>query len=209
MADSASLVQYGYFATIHIPSDDCRPNVLDDGNSRQYDMADYHVLSMDDTGIKVIAHAGVAVSHSLEGPSKPGKEPFARIHGVDPVVLVDADGAAYLCFGGPDKFDGEAYQTMEATEGVFDLVINDSDGKPIQASEHDRRFFEAAWMDDGQWPDGRYLFSCSTGDTRFIVCQGRILGPFQGWTTRHSIVEFKANLAYDDAGRRSLARPQE
>lgn len=29
--------------------------------------------------------------------------------------------------------------------GVHDLVINDTDGKPIRADQHDRRFFEAAW----------------------------------------------------------------
>lgn len=29
--------------------------------------------------------------------------------------------------------------------GVQELVITDEDGKPIHASKHDKRFFEAAW----------------------------------------------------------------
>lgn len=37
-------------------------------------------------------------------------------------------------------------EDMKSFEGgVHDLVINDVDGKPICADQHDRRFFEAAW----------------------------------------------------------------
>jgi hypothetical protein len=39
--------------------------------------------------------------------------------------------------------------------GVQDLVINDTDGKPIIASNHDRRFFEAAWYVSGTSEHGR------------------------------------------------------
>ena len=82
---------------------------------------------------------------------------------------------------------------------VQELVINDTDGKPIQSSNHDHRFFEAAWMHKYK---SKYYFSYSTGDTHYLVYatgdsplgpftyQGRILEPVQGWTTHHSIVEF-------------------
>lgn len=52
----------------------------------------------------------------------------------------------------------------------------------------------------------KYYFSYSTGDTHYIVYAisdslagpftyaGRILEPVQGWTTHHSIVEFKVRI---------------
>ena len=123
---------------------------------------------------------------------------------------------------------------------IKELVINDTDGKPIHASKHDRRFFEAAWMHKYK---GRYYFSYSTGDTHYLVYAvgdsplgpftyaGRILEPVKGWTTHHSIVEFKGKwylfyhdtslsdknhlrsvkvreLVYDDKDQLKLAQPQ-
>ena len=128
------------------------------------------------------------------------------------------------------KFVKEAYETMEAdgdepallprvaklsddmktfSGEVQDLVIKDTDGKPIHASKHDRRFFEAAWVHKHK---GKYYFSYSTGDTHYLAhaiggsplgpftYAGRILEPVQGWTTHHSIVEFKGKtwLFYHD-----------
>lgn len=118
------------------------------------------------------------------------------------------------------NFVRDDYKNMEANEGqaifprvaklkddmhtfdgdVQELVINDTDGKPIHSSNHDRRFFEAAWMHKYK---SKYYFSYSTGDTHYLVYatgdsplgpftyQGRILEPVQGWTTHHSIVEFE------------------
>ncbi|KAK2804328.1 hypothetical protein FQN50_006619 [Emmonsiellopsis sp. PD_5] len=83
---------------------------------------------------------------------------------------------------------------------VLELKIVDEKGELIKADDHDRRFFEAAWMHKY---NGKYYFSYSTGDTHYLVYatgdsplgpftyQGRILEPVQGWTTHHSIVEFK------------------
>jgi len=81
-----------------------------------------------------------------------------------------------------------------------DLVILDEKGDPLLASDHDRRFFEASWM---HVYNGKYYFSYSTGNTHYLCYatgdnpygpfhyQGVILTPVVGWTTHHSIVEFK------------------
>lgn len=73
-------------------------------------------------------------------------------------------------------------------------------GQPIAADDHDRRFFEAAWVHKRR---GLYYFSYSTGDTHYLcyatgtspygpfTYRGRLLEPVVGWTTHHSIVEFK------------------
>ncbi|KAI1177792.1 xylosidase/arabinosidase [Nemania sp. FL0916] len=87
------------------------------------------------------------------------------------------------------------------SEPARDLVILAPEtGEPIRADDHDRRFFEAAWMHKRE---GKYYFSYSTGDSHYLVYAigdsplgpftyaGRILEPVLGWTTHHSIVEFQ------------------
>jgi hypothetical protein len=90
-----------------------------------------------------------------------------------------------------------------------DVQIVDEAGKPILGGDHDRRFFEAAWM---YKHDGKYYFTYSTGDTHFIAYavgtspygpfthKGNILLPVQGWTNHHSIADFggKTWLFYHD-----------
>ncbi|KAI0503215.1 xylosidase/arabinosidase [Xylaria bambusicola] len=80
------------------------------------------------------------------------------------------------------------------------VILAPETGEPIPADDHDRRFFEAAWMHKRK---GKYYFSYSTGDSHYLVYAmgdsplgpftyaGRILEPVLGWTTHHSIVEFQ------------------
>jgi beta-xylosidase len=90
-----------------------------------------------------------------------------------------------------------------------DVQILDENGNPILAGDHDRRFFEAAWM----YKRGdTYYFTYSTGDTHFIAYatgdnpygpftyRGNVLQPVQGWTNHHSIVDWngKTWLFYHD-----------
>jgi hypothetical protein len=82
-------------------------------------------------------------------------------------------------------------------------ILDPTTGKKILADDHDRRFFEAAWMHK---KNGVYYFSYSTGDTHYLcyatgtspygpfTYAGRILEPVLGWTTHHSIVEFRGRL---------------
>ncbi|KAF2749592.1 glycoside hydrolase family 43 protein [Sporormia fimetaria CBS 119925] len=89
------------------------------------------------------------------------------------------------------------------------VILCDKTGEPISASDHERRFFEAAWLHKY---NGKYYFSYSTGDTHYLAYGisdsplgpftygGRILEPVLGWTTHHSIAEFKGKwyLFYHD-----------
>lgn len=104
------------------------------------------------------------------------------------------------------KMDGSMLEFAEAPK---DVVILDENGKAIKGGDHDRRFFEAAWMHKY---NGKYYLSYSTGDTHFVcyatgdnpygpfTYQGVILEPVVGWTSHHSIVEFKGKwyLFYHD-----------
>jgi hypothetical protein len=83
---------------------------------------------------------------------------------------------------------------------VKEVVVLDSLGKPLLAKDNTHRFFEGAWMHKYQ---GKYYFSYSTGDTHLLAYavgtspagpftyKGVIMKPVQGWTTHHSIIEFK------------------
>jgi hypothetical protein len=187
-----------------------------------------------------IFRVGVATGDKPEGPFKPEAEPIKGSFSIDPASFVDEDDSAYLYFGGiwggqlqcwkTGKFIREDYETMEAQSGnalcakvaklsddmtsfasdVQDVVILDEAGEPIKAADHDRRFFEAAWVHKY---NGKYYFSYSTGDTHYLCYAigdsplgpftygGRILEPVIGWTTHHSIAEFKGKwyLFYHDS----------
>ena len=95
-------------------------------------------------------------------------------------------------------------------EPVREIRIVDERGAPITQQDRDRRFFEACWMHKH---GGTYYLSYSTGDTHRIVYatgdnpygpftyRGLILTPVLGWTTHHSILEFKGKwwLFYHDS----------
>lgn len=86
------------------------------------------------------------------------------------------------------------------TEEPRAVIILDENGSPLKVSDTERRFFEASWMHKY---NGKYYFSYSTGDTHNIcyaigdnpygpfTYKGIILTPVVGWTTHHSIVEYK------------------
>lgn len=92
-----------------------------------------------------------------------------------------------------------AADMKQLAQPLQDAVLLDEKGQPILGGDHDRRFFEAAWVFKRQ---GKYYFTYSTGDTHFIAYavgdnpmgpfryKGRVLLPVQGWTNHHSITQF-------------------
>ncbi len=170
---------------------------------------------------------GVASSSKPEGPFKAENEYMKGSYSIDPCVFKDKDGSYYLYFGGiwggqlqrwksgsygatdesqpangqpalmakVARLDANMKQMAEAPRNV---QILDAQGKILLSEDHDRRFFEAAFVHQYQ---GKYYFSYSTGDTHNIAYatgtspygpftyQGVILKPVKGWTNHHSIVE--------------------
>ncbi len=88
---------------------------------------------------------------------------------------------------------------LQFAEEPRDVIILDENGEELLHGDP-HRFFEASWMHKY---NGKYYFSYSTGDTHFLcyaigdnpygpfTYQGEILTPVVGWTTHHSIVEFR------------------
>lgn len=94
------------------------------------------------------------------------------------------------------KMTDDVLQFAEEPKPV--LVVDDN-GEPLKASDP-HRFFEASWMHKC---NGKYYFSYSTGDTHLLcyavgdnpygpfTYKGVVLEPVVGWTTHHSIVQYK------------------
>ena len=99
----------------------------------------------------------------------------------------------------PPRVAKLADNMLEFDEEPRPVMIVDKEGNPLKAN-NPYRFFEASWMHKY---NGKYYFSYSTGDTHYLcyaigdnpygpfVYQGVILTPVVGWTTHHSIIEFK------------------
>lgn len=129
-----------------------------------------------------------------------------KADGEGPQIHLPADNEPALCA----KVARLSNTLLEFAEAAKDVIITDEKGDPLLAGDNDRRFFEASWMHKY---NGKYYFSYSTGDTHYICYAigdnpygpfkyvGRILNPVVGWTSHHSIVEFKEKwyLFYHDS----------
>ncbi len=185
-----------------------------------------------------IFQIGVAVSDKPGGPFIAHPEPIKQSYSIDPAVFCDDDGKWYMYFGGLWGGQLQSYREnrfsrhhvepgagepalgprvamltddlAEFAEGVSEIMITDENGRPLDAGDNNRRFFEASWMHKY---NGKYYFSYSTGDTHFICYAigdspygpfqyaGKILTPVVGWTSHHSICAFndKWYLFYHDS----------
>jgi hypothetical protein len=110
----------------------------------------------------------------------------------------------------PPKVARLSEDMLQFSEDPRDAVILDENGEPLKAGDHERRYFEGPWMHKYK---GKYYLSWSTGNTHklcyatgespygpFTYC-GVILTPVVGWTTHHSICEFRGKwyLFYHDS----------
>ncbi len=170
---------------------------------------------------------GVAISDKPEGPFVAQEAPINGSYSIDPCVFRDNDGSHYMYFGGLWGGQLQCYRDnkaidcgkepedhepalsarvailrddmLEFGEEPREVVILDDHGEVLKAGDHERRFFEAAWMHTYQ---GKYYFSYSTGNSQKLcyavgdnpygpfTYTGVILTPVVGWTTHHSIAEF-------------------
>ncbi len=141
-----------------------------------------------------IFRIGVAVSDKPEGPFEPEESYIEGSYSIDPAVLVDDDGRAYIYYGGlwggqlemwqTGKFDentprpvgkdkalGPMFAELNDDMKSFKttpkhLEILDEKGDPLLAEDEDRRYFEGPWMHKY---NGLYYLSYSTGTTHYLV----------------------------------------
>ena len=218
------------------PSHDLEHEGEDNDEGDEYQMEDYHILSMDNVDAPCVDngealnmrdvpwvskqmwapdcaekdgkyylyfpardkdlrfHIGVAVSDSPAGPFKPEPDYIKGSFSIDPAVLTDDDGAAYIYFGGLWGGQLEKWQTgefvenpaeipadakalgpqvakltddmLQFAEAPQEITILDENGEPLKAGDEDRRYFEGPWMHKY---NGKYYLSYSTGTTHYLV----------------------------------------
>ena len=218
------------------PSHDLEHEGEDNDEGDEYQMEDYHILSMDNVDAPCVDngealnmrdvpwvskqmwapdcaekdgkyylyfpardkdlrfHIGVAVSDSPAGPFKPEPDYIKGSFSIDPAVLTDDDGAAYIYFGGlwggqlekwqtgefvenPAEFPADAKalgpqvakltdDMLQFAEAPQEITILDENGEPLKAGDEDRRYFEGPWMHKY---NGKYYLSYSTGTTHYLV----------------------------------------
>jgi hypothetical protein len=241
------------------PSHDRETPIKFNDNGDQYDMVDYHVLSLTpggpvtDHGVALAADSipwvskqlwapdaaysaktnkyylyfpardhedifriGVAVSETPEGPFEPQPEPIKGSFSIDPASFVDADGEAYLYFGGlwggqlqcwtGDSFDasksgpqepkGEVPALLPRVAKLSEDMLSFADGvKELQILDENGELIKADDHErrffEAPWMhkyNGVYYFSYSTGDTHF-VCYGTGTSPYGPFTYRGRILE--------------------
>lgn len=137
---------------------------------------------------------GVAVSHSPEGPFMPMRRPIEGVSGIDPCVLVDDDGEAYIYWQGRGGLSGArlADNMMElASEPV--VIGNLPDGfkeGPFMFKRDGKYYFSFPWVRDktetlayamGDSPLGPFEFKGIIMDESPTGC----------WTNHHSVVEWQ------------------
>ena len=137
---------------------------------------------------------GAATSPNPAGPFKPQPDYIPGSYSIDPAVLVDEDGKAYMYFGGLWGGQLEKWQTgsfvpdakgpaatkpaigprvAELNDDMLtfktkpqEISIVDESGRPLLAGDEDRRYFEGPWVHKY---NGYYYFSYSTGSTHYLV----------------------------------------
>jgi hypothetical protein len=156
---------------------------------------------------------GVATASRPEGPFVAEKEPIKGSYSIDPCAFEDnsvaGNGVYYLYFGGagssPAGLSSSLARVVKLSDDMLQfaedpkpVVLLNKNGTPVTGPDY--QFFEASWMHKY---NGKYYFSYSTGHTHRLcyatgdnpygpfTYQGVVLTPVVGWTTHHSIVEYK------------------
>ncbi len=159
-----------------------------------------------------IFRIGVATSASPTGPFKPQPEAIKKSFSIDPAVFKDDDRSYYMYFGGIwggqlQRWRTGAFKSEQAESPVAFLPEDHETAlcaKIVKLRDDLLEFAETP---------KDIVISYSTGDTHYIcyaigdnpygpfTYAGRILEPVVGWTSHHSICQFKNKwyLFYHDS----------
>lgn len=136
---------------------------------------------------------GVAISDKPYGPFVPEEKPIKGVSGIDPCVLIDKDGQAYI------YWSGGGMSVARLKENMLEL-----DSEPIQIEGLPQGFKEGPFVFER---NGIYYYTFpwvrNNTETLAYAIGDNPLGPFEFkgiimeesptdcWTNHHSIVEYK------------------
>jgi len=153
---------------------------------------------------------GVAVSQTPQGPYKDALDkPLIDNHGnetvvgrepIDPAILIDDDGQAYMYFGCRDARVVKLKENMTELDGTIQpLVINGIEG---YTENNDGYYGEAPWVfkrngiyyfvySNGWGPQSTIIYAMGTTPMGPFDYVGQVMSPVGAGTSHASIVEFK------------------
>ena len=138
---------------------------------------------------------GVAIADQPEGPYTPEKESIKGVGGIDPCVLIDDDGAAYLYWSGMGIRGGRLKENMTELENGSQVMEGLPEGfkeGPFAFKREGRYYLTFPWVRKDQGTETlAYAMSDSPlGPWQF---KGLIMEEHDNrcWTNHHSLVEYK------------------
>ena len=138
---------------------------------------------------------GVAIANQPEGPYTPEKESIKGVGGIDPCVLIDDDGAAYLYWSGMGIGGGRLKENMTELENGSQVMEGLPEGfkeGPFAFKREGRYYLTFPWVRKDQGTETlAYAMSDSPlGPWQF---KGLIMEEHDNrcWTNHHSLVEYK------------------
>ena len=139
---------------------------------------------------------GVAIADQPEGPYTPEKESIKGVGGIDPCVLIDDDGAAYLYWSGMGIRGGRLKENMTELENGSQVMEGLPEGfkeGPFAFKRKGRYYLTFPWVRKDQGTETlAYAMSDSPlGPWQF---KGLIMEEHDNrcWTNHHSLVEYKS-----------------
>lgn len=138
---------------------------------------------------------GVATADKPEGPYTPEKEPIKGVGGIDPCVLIDDDGTAYLYWSGMGIRGGRLKENMlELANGsqVMEGLPEGFKEGPFAFKRNGHYYLSFPWVrkDKGTETLAYAMSDSPLGPWQF---KGIIMSEHDNgcWTNHHSLVEFK------------------
>ncbi len=138
---------------------------------------------------------GVAVADSPEGPFMPMWKPIEGIHGIDPCVLVDKDGQAYIYWAEMGLRMAQLKPNMTELASQPQLVEGLPEGfkeGPFVFGRNGKYYLTFPWVRE---KDGTETLAYAMADhpTGPFAFKGIIMdeSPTKCWTNHHSIVEYQ------------------
>ncbi len=145
------------------------------------------------TGFRRGFSIGVAVSDHPYGPFVPQAEPIKDVHGIDPCVLIDKDGQAYLIWAGGKFFIAKLNPNMLEIEGKPKII----EGMPAKGLIEGPFMFERNGIYYLTYPHVQ-----DTSERLEYATSDNPMGPFKVrgvimdatpdcWTNQNSVIKYK------------------
>lgn len=135
---------------------------------------------------------GVAIGNSPEGPFRPMWRPIEGVHGIDPGILIDDDGQAYMYWGGVQqaKLKDNMMELATKPERVNDLPQKGLKEGPFPFKRNGKYYLTFPWAKDSTEVLAYCMADQPLGPWKFM---GVFMdeSPTGCWTNHHSIVEYK------------------